>query len=125
MRYRRLFKLARVARVCDTGDPFPVCTTAVIDSSGDELTVFFDKRILTGGVGSEGFALTGLSGGATTLEWAGEGSREVRFTISRTVLGAETGGLLAYTPGTVAASPSGRLLKAFSGKAVTNNSLEE
>lgn len=126
MRGRRLFKMARVARVCDIGDPFPAVQTAIIFSDGETLEITFDKKIADSGSGSgdEGFALTGLSGGATTLARVSVIGRVIQFTINRTVAGAETGGVLAYTPGVVATSPAGRLLKAFSGKVVVNESLE-
>lgn len=76
-------------------------------------------------VGDGGFALTGLSGGATTLTFDTDISFGfgLAFTISRVVSEGETDGVVAYTPGTIA-SQSGTALAAFSGVSVSNNSTQ-
>ncbi len=118
-------RIARVGRVPGVGSPAPApaYVSSIIFSDGATLRVLFNRRVTGGDSGDEGFALTGLSGGATTLTCNGSSDFGfgLEFTISRTVTSGETGGVLAYVPGDIV-SASGTPLPAFSGVSVTNNS---
>lgn len=103
----------------------PTLSSAVIGTNGTSLTLTFSEAVTGFASGAEGFALTGLSGGATTLTYAsGNGTSSVVMTISRTVAQGETGGSLAYTAGDITASANGLALANFSGTGVTNNSTQ-
>lgn len=103
----------------------PTLSSAVIGTNGTSLTLTFSEAVTGFASGAEGFALTGLSGGATTLTYAsGNGTSSVVMTISRTVAQGETGGSLAYTAGDITASSNGLSLANFSGTAVTNSSTQ-
>jgi hypothetical protein len=117
----RVGRIGRVNRA--GGSTAPRLIEALIFSNGTTLSLFFDKPTSGFASGDEGFALTDLSGGATTLSYSEASQNERRFTINRTVLGAETGGVLAYTPGDITAT-GGEPLSAFTGRAIVNNSTQ-
>lgn len=101
----------------------PTVSTKTIQSTGTTLRVVFSASMSGFSSGAEGFALTGLTGGATTLTYSsGEGTATIDFTISRTILSSETSGVLAYTAGDIVKVTTGVALANFSGSAVTNSS---
>ncbi len=103
----------------------PLAGSSAIPAAGTTLVVTFNLAVSGFSSGAEGFTLTGLSGGATTLDYAsGNGTTSITFTLSRTVSAGETGGLLAYTAGDITSTASGLPLVNFSGQAVANNSTQ-
>jgi hypothetical protein len=104
----------------------PAETSTTIQSSGTSLVVAFNRAVNGFTAGSaNGFTLTGLSGGATTPTYSsGNGTSSITFTISRTVTSGETGGALAYTPGSIVGTADSVALPSFSGASVTNNSTQ-
>jgi hypothetical protein len=97
-------------------------TSAQIRNDGVSLLVVFSEAPVHLDTGNEGFALTGLSGGATTIDTPEVGANSATFDIGRIVVQGETGAVLSYTPGHVGTA-SGAPLLAFTNLAVTNNSL--
>lgn len=114
------------AAVTNSSTQTPITlSSAVIGTSGTSLTLTFGAAVTGFSSGAEGFALTGLTGGATTLTYAsGNGTTTVVMTISRTVAQSETNGALAYTAGDITAVTGGVALANFSGTSVTNNSTQ-
>lgn len=103
----------------------PTLVSATVQSNGTDLVMVFSRAVTGFTAGAEGFALTGLTGGATTLTYAsGNGTSSVTMTISRTVTQTETGGALAYTAGDIVGSSDSQALASFGGAAVTNNSTQ-
>ncbi|MCU0970416.1 MAG: hypothetical protein MUF57_01150 [Gammaproteobacteria bacterium] len=99
----------------------PTVTSRTIAASGQTLTLGLDETVTaTGAVPT----LTNCSGGATTLSLAsGSGTASLAYTISRQVLGAETGCVNSYTqPGDGIEDTAGNDLASFSNQAVTNSS---
>lgn len=101
--------------------PVPTIVSATIDATGDLLIVALSVEVEAVLLGNGGFALTGLNGGATTLTLSLVDGDGLGFDISRVVSAVETGGVLAYTPGSVV-SRHGQALARRSGVSVTNSS---
>lgn len=100
-------------------------SSATIQTNGTSLNVVYSAAVSGFASGAEGHALTGLSGGATTLTYSsGDGTATIVFTISRTVYSGETGGALAYTPGDIVTVSNALPVAAYSGQSVTNSSTQ-
>jgi hypothetical protein len=104
----------------------PTLVSAAILANGTTLREIWSEAIAHGAGGSGGAALTGLSGGATTLSSPVITGAQRDLTISRTVLASETGGSYAYAqPGNgIEAASGGADAASFSGASVTNSSTQ-
>jgi hypothetical protein len=101
----------------------PTVSSRVIPTSGTTFLMGFDEAVTFAGAVP---TLTGCSGGATTLSYvSGSGTASLTFSVSRVVLGEETGCVNSYTqPGNGIEDLAGNDLASFSDQAVTNNSTQ-
>ena len=108
----------------------------VVNSSGDELTLTFTRPV-TGFSGSSGFSVSGPGGDVVIAYVSGDSSVDIEtghsgpivFSIEHstgpTPIQAGEVLLLSYTPGVIVGSAGDAApLKAFSNRAVTNNSAQ-
>lgn len=103
----------------------PTESSATIQTNGTSLVVVFNRSVSGFVSGASGFAMTGLTGGSTSLTYAsGNASSSITFTIGRTVLSTETSGVLAYTAGSIVGTSDSQSLANFSSATVTNSSTQ-
>ncbi len=108
---------------CETAEDTtpPTVTSRTIGTTGQTLTLAMSETVTATGTVP---TLTSCSGGATTLTYSsGSGTSSLAYTISRQVLGAETGCVNSYTqPGDGIEDSAGNDVASFSNRAVTNSS---
>ena len=102
----------------------PVITSAVIQPNGNTLIVTHTEYSQPLQANGSLHALTGLTGGPDTLTTPVYGGTTITYTLSRTVISSETGGLLNAPAGAFkdSAFPTNNTSPIVTNLAVTNNS---